>query len=474
MHLPTAESSKELQNLVSMLNLTGGNIDIPTDNEDVERAKKEAPKIIENILQDFVTGKALPPITYKNPDQSSLKSGYDAQLLREMWASGMDMPLQHSAASGFGYFTNWFMSIFLGNYEDFENILKFLPKERVKSQLKMRESWMQFSAIFVVVAGARIFWRKNLSQQEMQTHRAFFTKLDKKHMQILKKLLEVGAEVNVHDVAGYTPLHHCLTAGSNDINLAMAKLLLDHGADPNAVNRFGATPLMECVIVNDLEKIELMMKYKADPYLKDNDGTSPLEISTVFPGAYQRLRQGGDKAMVKKNREAASNEGHHKRCNRCTEKAEKRCLGCYLIWYCCKECQQTDWQNHRNTCKKIKSEYLPVDMIRTNEYRSSISLVKGSVHHQQPNGNSNTGPKVGQFVVKVQRALDANQPLMVYNKQRDVQYLISASSELGSKLTKAIKESCSDGPGHYKGYFYSIVRDNKHFIHPKVLPLENW
>ena len=81
--------------------------------------------------------------------------------------------------TGFGYFTNWFMSIFLGNYEDFENILKFLPKERVKSQLKMRESWMQFSAIFVVVAGARIFWRKNLSQQEMQTHRAFFTKLDK-------------------------------------------------------------------------------------------------------------------------------------------------------------------------------------------------------------------------------------------------------------------------------------------------------
>jgi len=473
MHLPSEEATKQLQAYTQNLKLTGGHdINFAHGDKDVKRAMEEAPQIIDKILQDLATGKTPPLISYQDPDQSSLKTGYEGQLLKEKWCCGMDMP-HGKTGLGYGYFTNWFMSIFLGNYDDFENILKFLPKDRVKAQLRMRESWMQFSAIFVVVAGAKIFWRQNMSQLEMKSNRAFYAKFERKHMQILKKLLEVGADVNVHDVAGYTPLHHCLTASSNDINLAMAKILLDHGANPNAVNRYGATPLMECVMVNDIEKIELMMKYKADPYIKDNDGTTPLELSRFFPGAYQRLRQGGDKAMVKKNREAASSEGNHKRCNRCNEKAEKRCLGCFLIWYCCKECQQTDWETHRKACKKIKSEYLPVEMIRTHKFQSSISILEGSVHHHSDD-YSTMRPQIGQFVVKVQRTENCDQPLMVYNKARDVQYLIAANSELGSKLTKAIKESCTDGPGHYKGYFYSVVREKKHFIHPKVLPLEKW
>ena len=33
MHLPSEESYNFLQNLVGMMNLTGGNLDIPTDNE---------------------------------------------------------------------------------------------------------------------------------------------------------------------------------------------------------------------------------------------------------------------------------------------------------------------------------------------------------------------------------------------------------------------------------------------------------
>ena len=32
------------------------------------------------------------------------------------------------------------------------------------------------------------------------------------HMRILIKLLCLGVNVNVHDVAGFTPLHHCVSA----------------------------------------------------------------------------------------------------------------------------------------------------------------------------------------------------------------------------------------------------------------------
>ena len=35
------------------------------------------------------------------------------------------------------------------------------------------------------------------------------------HMKLLKELVNLGASVNVHDLAGYTPLHHCLTSMGN-------------------------------------------------------------------------------------------------------------------------------------------------------------------------------------------------------------------------------------------------------------------
>ena len=48
-------------------------------------------------------------------------------------------------------------------------------------------------------------------------------------MEILKKLIELGAEVDSHDLAGYTPLHHCLSCSGNDYTLKMAEVLLRQG-----------------------------------------------------------------------------------------------------------------------------------------------------------------------------------------------------------------------------------------------------
>ena len=60
-------------------------------------------------------------------------------------------------------------------------------------------------------------------------------------MELLEKLVELGADVNVHDLVGYTPLHHCFVGVQKELNvysLKMARILLKNGANVNAVDRY--------------------------------------------------------------------------------------------------------------------------------------------------------------------------------------------------------------------------------------------
>lgn len=60
-----------------------------------------------------------------------------------------------------------------------------------------------------------------------------------KKLEIIRILVEKGANVNVHEEEnGDTPLHSALIEGREDI----AAYLLEHGADPNLQNNMGISP----------------------------------------------------------------------------------------------------------------------------------------------------------------------------------------------------------------------------------------
>jgi len=85
-----------------------------------------------------------------------------------------------------------------------------------------------------------------------------------------EKLLAHGANANVQDADGDTPLHG---AAQND-NVEIARLLLDKGANPNAKNKLGGTPLMYAGSFGSDNAARFLLSRGADPSLKDNDGVT--------------------------------------------------------------------------------------------------------------------------------------------------------------------------------------------------------
>jgi len=345
----------------------------------------------------------------------------------------------------------------------------------VDKLLNRRESYLQYNPIFLPIIGARRFWDSTfgaMTDYELQsTFSIFFPRVQRMHMKLLKELVNLGASVNVHDLAGYTPLHHCLTSMGNSYTKQMAEFLLDMGgADVNAVNRFGDVPLMDVIMGFDFETMKMLIKYGADPLIKNSDGLSPMDTGRRFPKIYNILRQ-GEKRVIKKERNAAKEEKKLKSCERCELYAEKRCSGCFLVWYCGLQCQKGDWTSHKEACKKRRAEYKEVVTVEEDPNIRAVSFSKKtSYKNNMKPTNSN------HFVIKVQVPLSVlgpeDGPFLCYNEKRDIQYKMDDKSDLGIALKKAIQEQESSVIG--KGYFYSVIRDGKHFIHPTILAPEKW
>lgn len=79
-------------------------------------------------------------------------------------------------------------------------------------------------------------------------------------LQLASVLLKNGADVNVCDMAGSTPLCHAVFFRHR----AVAELLLRHGADVDYANCRGKSPLYLASLNNDPEMIQLLLKYGAN------------------------------------------------------------------------------------------------------------------------------------------------------------------------------------------------------------------
>ena len=151
-------------------------------------------------------------------------------------------------------------------------------------------------------------------------------------------LLDNGADPNVKDANGFTPLHHAVRdsdygvdPATKAIQVQVVKTLLAHGANPNArlqldkekvaaeikaqagnagartkrtaititeVELEGATPLALAAEVNNLDAIKALVDGGADPNIPTEKGTTPLILASGAGTDVQRARAPDERAMA--------------------------------------------------------------------------------------------------------------------------------------------------------------------------------
>lgn len=91
-------------------------------------------------------------------------------------------------------------------------------------------------------------------------------------------LLDHGANVHMASKpAGFTPLHSAIADDAGAATKELVRMLLDAGADPNARSATDGTPLHTAAFTGDIPIVQMLLAAGGDPYAPDNSGHTPLD-----------------------------------------------------------------------------------------------------------------------------------------------------------------------------------------------------
>ena len=265
-----------------------------------------------------------PNVSYTESDQTPVR-GFEAIKLGIDLRTGLDYELTSP------HLSDWLKVIFLGDYEKFLNLLRGLSHDEVQRLVSKRESLFNVPAVIHVIMGAAHLYSEHPGLLETGTQLRRHLDVKDGHMKILIKLLILGVDVNVRDVGGRTPLHHCcLARGPNSVTLKMAERLIRAGADVNAKDRVGGTPILSCTANSTISHVRLLLVHGADPSIRANDGYNSYFVASpcirdVF-GEFDKKKATEERKM---SRDAVG--GSFRQCGVCGtgvgEKVMKRCSG---------------------------------------------------------------------------------------------------------------------------------------------------
>ncbi len=92
------------------------------------------------------------------------------------------------------------------------------------------------------------------------------------------------SNIGVQDDNGNTALHLAVMAGNY---LDSVNYLLQQGADPNVRNKQGQSPLHLAIAQGNLQEAQLLLAKGADLFLVDNQSVTPLQLAFQSPLAFQ-------------------------------------------------------------------------------------------------------------------------------------------------------------------------------------------
>jgi ankyrin repeat protein len=107
---------------------------------------------------------------------------------------------------------------------------------------------------------------------------------------VVRALLEAGADVNAKNRRGAQPLHYAADgipgsdAWSPVAQADVVVALIDAGADPNAADNNGVAPLHRAVRTRCGSAVKALLEEGADMTLKNKSGSTPLKLATQTTG----------------------------------------------------------------------------------------------------------------------------------------------------------------------------------------------
>ncbi|MGO9463067.1 MAG: ankyrin repeat domain-containing protein [Isosphaeraceae bacterium] len=114
------------------------------------------------------------------------------------------------------------------------------------------------------------------------------------HANVVRLLLEHGADLKVADVYGNTPLHNAARGGAPDA----AKALISAGASVNPRNKFKETPLHYAAEEGDAVMTTLLLSQKADLNARNRRGQTPLFYAEQPYDSRYRKEKGNRKKVA--------------------------------------------------------------------------------------------------------------------------------------------------------------------------------
>jgi ankyrin repeat protein len=102
------------------------------------------------------------------------------------------------------------------------------------------------------------------------------------HLEAVQVLLEHNADVNLQSITGKTPLYKLIGPLSSQEGkvVDIVRRLVEHGADPNICDDDDSTALHQASSNGSLEAARLLLSYGAKVDGKDNKGRTPLQAAT--------------------------------------------------------------------------------------------------------------------------------------------------------------------------------------------------
>jgi len=155
----------------------------------------------------------------------------------------------------------------------FKNSMEYLNKALEETKDPEKKEYIERTKEFTVAGDSGI---RGLGENYIDETDRLAAAIMKNDYSEAKKAIKDGADVNEKaDIDGRETM---LTSAIKTSTMEIVKLLLDSGADVNKTDFFGRTAA-HLAIGGKTDLIELLLRYEPDLTIKDKDGDTPLDLA---------------------------------------------------------------------------------------------------------------------------------------------------------------------------------------------------